>query len=364
MPKSQEIKKKKRKSRRQPVKPGLPPGTIVPAVLEAGEQKRAAISVMEFNSQGYQEFKELDSEKLKIDWSLSNISWVDVVGVQDVAVLKHLGELFDIHALILEDVANVTQRPKIDEYEDQLFVVIKMLHWNDDERPVLLTEQISMVLGKGFVVTFQEVAGDVFEPVRQRIRDGRGRIRSSGADYLWYALIDAIVDHYLLVVDDLDRQIESLEDELFTNPSKESLVIIDKMRKENILLRRLVRPLRDLFSSLMRLESSLIDPSTYMYLRDVHDHINSVYDAVETFRDMISSQVDHYMSSMSNRMNEIMKFLTVVGSVFIPLTFIAGLYGMNFQYMPELQWPMGYPLALTLMAIVGIVTLLFFRAKT
>lgn len=334
--------------------------------LIKGEKKGVAvtISVLEYNVNTYSERTGVSLKEAVPHVQQDTVQWIDIIGVHDIQVIQQVGDAFGIHSLILEDVANTEQRPKIEEYEHHIFIVLKMLRHKELEMQTLIDEHISIVLGKGYVITFQEEAGDVFDGVRDRIRNGAARIRSNNADYLLYALMDAIVDHYFLVVENLEDRIEDIDDELFSDPTAASLDRINIMRKETLFLRRHVRPIRELFTSLIRSEHPFLRASTLIYFKDVYDHVMSVTDMIESFRDSLSGQVDHYMSSMSNKMNEVMKFLTVIGSVFIPLTFIVGIYGMNFEYMPELKQPLGYPILMGVMVIVGLATFLYFRAKT
>ncbi len=356
--------KKKRNRRRQSSKRGLSPGPLVPLSSEEQKDVAATISLLEYNVNSYAERSGASMIEAVTRAQPGTVKWIDIIGVHDVNTIQGIGDAFGIHALILEDITNIEQRPKIEEYEQHLFIVLKMLRHKEIEAKALIDEHISIVLGEGYVITFQEEAGDVFDGVRDRIRNGGARIRSSNADYLLYALMDAIVDHYFLVVENMEDRIEDIDDELFSDPTASSLDRINIMRKETLFLRRHVRPIRELFTSLIRSEHPFLQASTLIYFRDVHDHVMSVTDMIESFRDSLSGQVDHYMSSMSNKMNEVMKFLTVIGSVFIPLTFIVGIYGMNFKYMPELEQPMGYPILMGVMVIVGLATFLYFRTKT
>ena len=257
---------------------------------------------------------------------------------------------------------NTGQRPKMEDFGDYLFIVLKMLHY-DKEEDETKTEQVSLILSSNYVISFQESEGDVFDPIRERIRSDRGRIRKMGVDYLAYSLIDAIVDNYFMVLEKIGEKIEDIEDELVRNPTPEVLHTIHRLKRELIFLRKSVWPLREVISRLERWESPLIDKSIDIYLRDVYDHTIQVIDALETFRDMLSGMLDIYLSSLSNRMNEVMKVLTIIATIFIPLTFIAGIYGMNFKYMPELDSPWGYPLVYIVMLAVSAVMLVYFRRK-
>jgi magnesium transporter len=262
----------------------------------------------------------------------------------------------------MEDILHTDQRPKMEDFEDYIFIVTKMLFF-DQEKRELKAEQLSLILGENYVVTFQERVGDVFEPIRERIRKGKGRVRKMQSDYLAYALIDAVVDHYFIVLEKIGETVESLEEELVTNPTPETLQAIHHLKRELIFLRKSVWPLRELISGLERGEASLIQEKTTVFLRDVYDHTIQVIDTVESLRDMVSGMLDVYLSSVSNRMNEVMKVLTIIATIFIPMTFIAGIYGMNFENMPELKWPWGYPLVWCVILAIGIVMLGYFKKK-
>ncbi|MFC1791330.1 magnesium/cobalt transporter CorA, partial [Gemmatimonadota bacterium] len=264
--------------------------------------------------------------------------------------------------LVLEDLVNTGQRPKIEEYDEYIFVVLRMLTLRADGLGVK-SEQVGIILGDGYVLSFQERAGDVWEAVRERIRGASGRIRSRGADYLAYALIDAVVDHYFQILEAFAEQVEKLEEEVLGVPSRETMHRIHDLRQEMFVVRRAVWPLRELTNSLVRTESSLIDSGTGVYLRDVYDHTVQVMDSAETMREVVSGLMDLYLSSVSNRMNEVMKVLTIMASIFIPLTFLAGIYGMNFEVMPELGIAWAYPALLVIMGALGIGLLLFFKKR-
>ena len=262
----------------------------------------------------------------------------------------------------MEDILNTDQRPKVEDYKDYLYIVLKMLH--NVKGTEIVTEQISLILHPNFVISFQEgIEGDVFSPVRERLRGAKGRIRGMGADYLAYTLIDAIVDNYFAILEGIGERIEDLEEELVSHPKKETLHRIHELKREMIFLRKAVWPLREVISTLQRGDSPLIKNTTAIYLRDVYDHTIQVIDAIETSRDMLSGMLDIYLSSISNRMNEIMKFLTIIGTIFIPLTFIVGIYGMNFAFMPELKWRYGYFAVMAFMFAIGIIMLFYFKKK-
>jgi magnesium transporter len=279
-----------------------------------------------------------------------------------VKVIEQLGKHFSLHPLLLEDILHTEQRPKMEDFGEYLFFVLKMLYL-EEGRHEILAEQVSLILGSNFVISFQEREGDVFKYVRERIRNSKGRIRKVGADYLAYALIDAIVDNYFIILERLGETIEELEEELVTNPVSDTLQTIHHLKREMIFLRKSVWPLREVISALERGESPLIQESTGVYLRDLYDHTIQVIDSVETFRDMVSGILDIYLSSVSNKMNEVMKVLTIIATIFIPLTFIAGIYGMNFEYMPELSWRWGYPAVWFVICAIFITMLAYFKRR-
>ncbi len=290
------------------------------------------------------------------------ITWINVDGLRQVSVIDQIGKHFGLHPLVLEDIVHTGQRPKMEDFGQYIFLVLKMLSYDDREKEIVI-EQVSLILGAGFVISFQEKIGDIFEPVRKRLREQKGRIRKEGADYLVYSLVDMIVDNYFAILEKLGDRIEDLEDVLIARPGSRSLQAIQVVKRELLLLKKSIWPLREEISGLERGESPLISESTGIYFRDVYAHTIQVIDTVETYRDMASGMVDTYLSSLSNRMNEVMKVLTVIATIFIPLTFITGIYGMNFQYMPELRWRWGYPAVLGLMLLVVLGMLFYFRRK-
>ena len=290
------------------------------------------------------------------------VTWINIDGLQEVGIIEKIGAHFGIHPLVLEDILHTGQRPKAEDLGDYLFVVLRMLYY-DEREDVMISEQVSLLLGPNYVISFQERGGDVFNPIRERIRNSKGHIRKGGADYLAYALLDAIVDHYFVILEKLGEKIESLEEELVTNPTPETLQTIHTLKRELIFLRKSVWPLREVISGLEREASPLITEPTGIYLRDVYDHTIQVIDTIETYRDMVSGMLDIYLSSVSNRMNEVMKVLTIIATIFIPLTFIAGIYGMNFKYMPELEWHWGYFLVLLVMTIIIAFMVFHFKRK-
>lgn len=291
-----------------------------------------------------------------------HVSWINIDGLHDTELMRTLGDHFGLHPLVLEDIVNAHQRPKVEDYDGYMFVVARMLYSQDGEDE-LRSEQMSFVLGPRWLLSFQEVHGDVFANVRERIRAGRGRVRKAGVDYLLYALIDAIVDHYFVVLDTFGERIEQLEEDVNDEPTPETLQRIHDTRREMIHLRKAVWPMRELLSSLLRTESELIRDETDVFLRDVYDHTIQAIDAIESFRDMLSSLQDLYLSSISNKMNDVMKVLTIIATIFVPLTFVAGIYGMNFDTLPELHWKWSYLVFWVVILTMGGGMLSFFRRK-
>ncbi|MBN2428921.1 MAG: magnesium/cobalt transporter CorA [Deltaproteobacteria bacterium] len=327
------------KSKYAPKKIGLPPGSLV----HVGRQKvpQALLSVIDFDSEKLEKRQGLSIEDCLQLKDSPTVSWINMDGIHDVSLVRKLGETFTIHELALEDILNTQHPPKFEEYESNLLFILKMLRFNPDNLNIE-KEQVSLVVGNNYVITFQEEPGDVFDGVRKRLEKKSGRIRSRGADYISYALIDSIVDSYFFILDAINDQVTALEEELLDNPDRESLSRIHRFRNETLMLRKMVRPLREMLGSLLREEIDMIQPSTYPYLRDLYDHVIQIMETIETMRETLASLHDLYLSSVSHRMNEVMKILTVIATIFIPLTFIAGIYGMNFENMPELKWKWGY----------------------
>jgi len=346
--------------RKRKQKIGLPPGSLVHIGERKAEEVR--ITLINFNESTLkeQEVANLDEAFAYLDQN--TVSWINIDGLHQVELLEQIGARFQIHPLVLEDVLNTEHRPKLEDYDAYLFLVLKMLFF-DEATKEIRAEQVSMILGPNYVLSFQEQRGDVFEAVRERIRNKKGRIRKAGADYLAYALIDAIVDSYYAILEQVSDQIEFLDEELVVDPTSGTLGKIHHFKREMILLRKSVWPLRELISALQREGTPLVQKSTGIFLRDVYDNTIQAVDTVETFRDILSSMVDLYLSSMSNRMNEIMKVLTIIATIFIPLTFIVGVYGMNFVYMPELKWHWGYPTIWGVMIAIAGGLLWFFKRK-
>lgn len=343
-------------------KAGLLPGTLI----HIGEKKteKVKITIIEYDDMHFheQEAKTIEECFLFKDKSRSTVAWINIDGIHQSELLGKLGEGFGLHPLIVEDILNTDQRPKIEDFEEYNYIVLKMLHFQGKDGEIV-SEQVSLILGSNFVISFQEREVDIFHVIRDRIRTNKGRIRKMGADYLAYCLLDAIVDNYFIIMETLGEKIESLEDELVSNPTPKVLRAIYNLKRNMILLRRSVWPLRELIGGLERGESSLIQGSTRIYLKDIYDHTIHIIDTLETFREMVAGMLEIYLSSMSNRLNAVIKVLTMLATIFMPLTFIAGIYGMNFKYMPELEWRWGYPIILLIMVAVGITMVYYFKRK-
>lgn len=339
-------------------KTGAPPGTIV--YYGEDQTDKVKITLIEFNETEFIEKEFFDLSECMEHVDPSMVKWINVDGIHDVKLIEKIGKHFNIHPLTLEDIVNTNQRPKFEDYDNYVVSIMKMIYYDTE----LHAEQLSVVLMQGMVISFQEVhGGDAFDLIRLRIRNGKGRIRKMGADYLAYALIDAVVDCYFSILEKIGDKIEILEDELMLDPTKETMQQLHHMKREMIFVRKAVWPMRELINNLERSETELINPTTDIYLRDVHDHTIRVIDTVETYRDLLSGMMDIYLSSVSNKMNEVMKVLTIITTIFVPVTFIAGVYGMNFEFMPELHSHWGYAFAWIIMLSIMISLVFYFRKK-
>ncbi|HZF12204.1 MAG TPA: magnesium/cobalt transporter CorA [Thermoanaerobaculia bacterium] len=343
--------------------PGTAPGTLTPLSQPRSAQVR--VTVLDYSPEHVTEKEVGRIEEVFPFRDTASVTWINVEGLADVELLASLGRHFKLHPLALEDVLNCGQRPKVEDYDDYEFAVLKSLHRGDAELEV---EQISLVFGRNYVITFQERPGDSFAPVRERIRKGKGQIRRAGPDYLAYALMDALIDEFFPVLERYGERIEELEDELVDRSSPQSVHQIHALKRDLLVLRRAAWPERDLVNALLRAESPLIHPETKVFLRDCYDHMVQAMDMIETYRELAAGMLDVYLSSVSNRMNEIMKVLTIIATIFIPLSFVAGIYGMNFDpaspwNLPELHWRFGYLYSLGLMAAVALGMLLYFKRK-
>lgn len=339
---------------------GQTPGT--PVYVGAVKEDAVSIETLEYDASDVARKQGVSPDDCRIARDSGTQWWINVDGVHAVDTVQQMGDIFDLHPLAVEDIVHTGQRPKVEDYESHLFVVLRMLRWNEHAEQID-DEQVSLAVGPSWVLSFQERVGDVFDPIRDRLLSNKGRIRKLGSDYLAYALIDAVVDHYFTILETLGERIESLGEDMTENPKREDLAAIRHLKRELLFMRKSVWPLREVLGSIQRDESELVRESTRPYLRDVYDHTIQIIDTVETFRDMLSGLMDLYMSSVSNRMNEVMKVLTIIATIFIPLSFFAGLYGMNFVFMPELQWRYGYFAVLGFMLAVAGGMLLYFRRR-
>jgi magnesium transporter len=345
--------------------PGSMPGTLM---IEA-DASPPVLFLIDYNDASATRIRLNTPEECNPYLDTESVSWVDVQGLGSEDILRRLGKVFNLHPLVLEDVVNVPQRPKVEEYEDQILMIARMITLKEDGKG-FFSEQVSFILGQHYLLTVQEEpAYDSFGPVRERIRANKGTIRKQGADYLAYALIDSVIDGFFPVLEAYGEELEELEDEVVANPTRQTMERIHQLKRELLTIRRSIWPQRDAINCLIRDGNLLISNEVRLYLRDCYDHTIQVIDMVETYRELASSLMDMYISSVSNKMNEVMKVLTVISTIFIPLTFIAGVYGMNFDpekspwNMPELDWYWGYPACLAVMLIVAIVMVLFFKRR-
>ena len=341
-----------------------PAGSAPGSVVYVGDEKTAPVRIKQltYSAQGFQPERVIAPNECRPGASGEGVAWYTVDGVHDVEILKTIGENFGLHPLVVEDIGNTTQRPKIEGFDGYAFIAAKMISY-DDRANKIKSEHISIIWGHGFVVLFLQDPEDLFAPIRQRIESEKGRIRSMGADYLVYALVDAVVDYYFHVLEEIGERIEQLEDEVVSNPTVRTLRSIHRVKREMISLRRSIWPMREIVNSMVRDESPLITDGVKIFLRDLYDHTVHVIDSVETMRDILTGTLDVYLSSVSNRLNEVMKVLTVMSSIFIPLTFIVGVYGMNFHHMPELAWRWGYPAVWGVMLSLSLALLVLFKRK-
>src|ERR1019366_1876243 len=335
---------------------GAPPGTVI--YQGEARTEKVKISLIEYNETEFIEKEFYDLSECLDFVNPTLVKWMNVDGIHTTELIEAIGKRFNIHPLTLEDIANTSQRPKFEDYDNYVVSIMKMLYYDTELR----SEQLSVVLMDGMVISFQEVhGGDAFDIIRNRLRQGKGRVRKMGAYYLVYALIDAVVDCYFNILEKIGDDIEVLEEELIADPSKETMQQLHYMKREMIFVRKAVWPMRELVNNMERSETKLILPTTDIYLRDVHDHVIRVIDTVETYRDLLSGMMDIYLSSVSNRMNEVMKILTIITTIFVPVTFIAGVYGMNFEFMPELHSKWGYAGVWIVMLTIMILLMMYFR---
>jgi len=339
---------------------GLTPGTPV----HIGERflEKPKISIIDYSPE-YLEEKTVDGIEKCIPYlEKPTITWINIDGIHQIDIIEQIGQSFKIHPLTLENIMNTAQRPKIEYFSNYIYIALKMIYWDNDKQELSI-EHISLILTDHTVISFQEKEGDVFNPVRQRIKNEAGKIRKSDSDYLLYSLLDSVVDQYFLVLEKVGDKLELLEDILIAHPSPDNQQTIHQIKRNLIFLRNAVWPLREVINKLEKDESDLVHKNTKLFLRDIYDHTIQIIETTETLRDMISGLLDIYLSSVSNRMNEVMKVLTIIATIFIPLTFVAGIYGMNFKHMPELSWKWGYPTILSVMFLIGLGMFFFFKKK-
>jgi magnesium transporter len=346
-------------SKRRSHKAGLPPGSLV----HIGERRRehTRLTLVHYNAT---EFRVRETANVADCFVRppNTVAWVNVDGLHDTALLDALGRGFGLHPLVIEDILNTDQRPKVEDHGEYLYVVLKLLSWPEPGNG-LATEQVSLVLGRDFVLSFQEGSRDDFEPVRARLRNGQSRARQPEADFLAYMLLDTVVDNYFLTLEKFDDLVEALETRLIVSPERATLSALHRLRRDMIFLQRAVWPLREVIGRLERGEFALVRSATRLYLRDVYDHAIHVIDTVETLRERIAGMLEIYLTSITNRSNEVIKVLTIIATVFLPITFITSWYGMNFRHMPELDWPWAYPLTLVATLVVAVGMLWYFKRK-
>lgn len=346
------------KSRSQ--KRGLPPGSLV----HIGDRKRenTLITLIEYNEESFGQ-RQLDNKDLELlEVRDNSIIWLNIEGLNDIDVIEKIGERFKIHLLDMEDILNTEQRPKIDVNDDYIFISAKMLNY-DKVLGEFEVEQVSFIFGKNYALSICEKDTDVFEPVIKRLQQGMSRHRKQGSDYLVYCLLDVIVDNYFTVLEGFGDKVELVEDIMVSRTNSHMLGSIHKLRRQLLFLHKAVWPLREVLSFLERGESLLLQESTSIYIRDLYDHVVQVMDTTDTLRDILSSMLDVYLSSTSNRMNEIMKVLTIISTLFMPLSFIVGVYGMNIDIMPELHWPWMYPVLWVVMLSIVVTMMAYFKRK-
>lgn len=352
------LKKKRTQNYKKHI--GQVPGTLIYTGTKSGSE--ILIQSFDYTKDTVDELVHKNIESTLSFKHTESVSWINVNGLRHVKEIEKIGKQYGLHPLVLEDIVNTTQRPKIDEYEDYIFIVLKMLYYDEEER--IINEQVSLILGKNYVLSFQESEGDVFDPIRDRLRQSKGRIRTSKSDYLMYALIDAVVDHYFSIIETLGNKVEDLETDLFSGEAKETISSeVQQLKREILRVRRAISPLREVINRVEKMENALIHQQTITYYRDVYDHLVQVSENIDIYREMIWSLMDMYMTSISNKMNEVMKVLTIMSTIFIPLTFIAGIYGMNFEHMPELDYKNSYFILLGVMVLIFMLMVFYFKKK-
>ncbi len=339
---------------------GLAPGT--PVYIGEKREAPALLGVIAYDEARFEEKAAATIDEALAFRRPGGVTWINVAGIQEVGLIEELGRRLGLHPLIIEDVVNTAERPKVEDYGEYIFFILKLFETDGRGRGGDI-QQVSLVLGPDYVLSFEERKSRVLAAVEDRVRKGKGRSRRMGPDYLAYALIDAVVDSYFGTMEAVGEEIEAIEEELVLDPKRQVLQRIHALKREMIHFRRSIWPLRELINRLERLETPLVKPATDAYLRDLYDHTIQIIDSVETYRDVLSGMLETYLSSVSNRMNEIMKVLTIIATIFIPITFLVGLYGMNFKYMPEIGWKYGYLMTWGLILGSVVTMLVYFRRK-
>lgn len=349
------------KIRRKNKIPGLSPGTLMYTGTRKNE--KISIEIFDYSTEHLIEKKNCTVEDAFVYKEKSSTTWINIEGLSDIDAIEKIGKYYEIHPLTLEDLLHMEQLPKIEVFENYIFTTLKMLTFNESTREVE-SEQVGIIMGKNFVISFQEgKEGDVFDPLRERIRAGKGRLRSYGADYLNYALIDIIVDNYFVILEKIGEKVEDYEEKLLIHPEEDLLKNIYGLKREIMFLRKTFIPIREIAAQMQHSESELINERTLVFIRDLYDHSLQVIDMVETYRETVSGLVELYLSSLSNRMNQVMRILTTISTIFIPLTFIVGVYGMNFDFMPELHLHYGYYIIWGVMIALGAGMYVYFKRK-
>ena len=319
------------------------------------------LEMISFNEKSFSRVENIPIDEILQKCDRQSINWINIDGLSEVSIIKKVGEHFNLHYLLLDDIMNTDHRPKVDEYDEHLFLTMKMLYRMEGDE--IDYEHISFVLGKDFLLSFQEKEGDIFNNLRERIKNDTGIFRKRGADYLLYRLVDTIVDSYYTILENVGYKVEALEENISTNPTIEDFRQIQELKKEFIYLRKVVYPLREALNKILKNEYGFIEKNTLKYYSDVYDHVIHLIDSLDTYKDLTSTLMDLYMNTINYKMNEVMKLLTIITTIFIPLSFVAGIYGMNFENMPELTWHYGYYEVLGIMGIIFIGMIFYFRFK-
>lgn len=350
----------RKKSNRPSSKIGLPPGTLI----HLGEKRmdKTKISILSFGEGYFSEVHDCEVEKVQSVISSGRFSWINVDGIHDVKTIEKIGKVANLSPLLMEDVLNTYQRPKFEDYGTQLYVNCKMIGLGLEE-DTIVSEQLGLVLGENYILSFQEQEGDIFSLIRDRIREDKGQIRSRTSDYIFYRLIDIVVDNYFLVTEHFTNMSEELERKILEKNDKSFLIEIQKLKKTLIRFRRMIVPMREVVNGLYKEDNGLISEATKPFLRDVYEHVIQVMEWVENQRDMANSTMDLYHTEVSNRMNSVMQLLTVISTIFIPITFVAGIYGMNFEFIPELKWKYGYIFFWSLIFLIILLMVIYFKKK-